>query len=312
MPIAAMLLGLSLTPQAYADNCSGVTNGICDDLAAVVDTETRPSDPLRVSRGQITFDVEGNDDPDSRYFSRVLHWPQGASGVTIGRGYDMRYRTAEQILADLLEAGVDQATAEIMSQGAGLSGNAARDFVRNHSDLIITREAQQALFEEVYEDYSDMTRELVCRWSGSSGAACDTLWDSMDPAIQTTLVDLRYRGDLTRGRWNRMLGDAVLADDLDAFTDIMSNRNNWSSVPSDRFNRRVDFLEEATSAAPLTSIRPTPRPDDLGTSGDGADGEDTADATASNTTTTTTPPRPTPRPFGGRFGGNGRFGGWRR
>ena len=52
---------------------------------------------LKVPYGQLTFDVEGNDIEDSskaghRYFSRVVHWPGGASGVTIGRGYDFGQR----------------------------------------------------------------------------------------------------------------------------------------------------------------------------------------------------------------------------
>jgi len=42
-------------------------------------------DKLRVPRGQLTFDAEGLDVP-GRFFSRVLHVPSGASGVTLGRG----------------------------------------------------------------------------------------------------------------------------------------------------------------------------------------------------------------------------------
>ncbi len=254
MLTAALLLGIALTPQALADCDPSSGTDIAGDLAAVLSTE-RPSDPLQVDRGQVTFDAEGNDDPDSIYFSRRLHWPGGASGVTIGRGYDMRYRTQEQVLEDLLNAGVDRATAEIMSQGAGLSGDAAQDFVRDNGELTISREAQQALFEVVYADYEDMTQSLVCKWTGSSGDACSTLWDGLDPAIQTILVDLRYRGDLTHSRWDSWLDDAVLANDLSAFTTIMSDRDKWSAVPSDRFNRRVDFLEDASSAADQASTQ---------------------------------------------------------
>ncbi len=254
MLTVAFLLGTALTPQALADCDQGGSADIAADLAAVLSTQ-RPSDPLQVERGQVTFDAEGNDDPDSIYFSRVLHWPGGASGVTIGRGYDMRYRTQEQVLEDLLNAGVDRATAEIMSQGAGLSGDDAHNFVRNNGELTISREAQQALFEVVYADYEDMTQSLVCKWTGSSGDACSTLWDGLDPAIQTILVDLRYRGDLTHSRWDDWLDDAVLANDLGTFTAIMSDENKWSAVPADRFQRRVDFLEDASAAAAQTGAQ---------------------------------------------------------
>src|SRR5690606_34158303 len=58
-------------------------------------------DCLTMSQGQVTFDAEGNDIPGNAYFSRVLHWPGGASGVTIGRGYDMKERTQAAVLQDL-------------------------------------------------------------------------------------------------------------------------------------------------------------------------------------------------------------------
>ncbi|VVO35587.1 hypothetical protein [Pseudomonas fluorescens] len=66
---------------------------------------------LKVPYGQLTFDVEGNDIEDEshplyRYFSRVVHWPGGASGITIGRGYDLGQRPAPE--SDLRAAGVEE------------------------------------------------------------------------------------------------------------------------------------------------------------------------------------------------------------
>lgn len=46
------------------------------------------------SQGRLTFETEGNDDATSPYYTRRLHWPEGASGVTIGRGPDL-YRQAQ-------------------------------------------------------------------------------------------------------------------------------------------------------------------------------------------------------------------------
>lgn len=51
----------------------------------------------------LTFEAEGNDDHTSRYYSRRSHVPSRTSGVTIGRGYDMKMRTAEEVQKDLLE-----------------------------------------------------------------------------------------------------------------------------------------------------------------------------------------------------------------
>ena len=67
--------------------------------------------PLQVGEGQVTFDAEGNDDPKSIYYSRVVHWPgNDLSGVTLGRGYDMGDRSCAEVQADLAGLGrVDQA-----------------------------------------------------------------------------------------------------------------------------------------------------------------------------------------------------------
>ncbi|PNS09862.1 hypothetical protein COO59_20620, partial [Mixta theicola] len=61
---------------------------------------------LRVSQGQFTFDNEGLEHSTAAvpfravptpWFSRVLHWPGGFSGVTLGRGFDMKLRSAGEI-----------------------------------------------------------------------------------------------------------------------------------------------------------------------------------------------------------------------
>ncbi|WP_052702261.1 hypothetical protein [Marinomonas sp. S3726] len=63
---------------------------------------------LIVSKGQLTFDVEGNDNDSSVSFSRTVHLPvrgkastsevvAGASGITIGRGLDVGSRSAKEV-----------------------------------------------------------------------------------------------------------------------------------------------------------------------------------------------------------------------
>lgn len=86
--------------------------------------------PLQVSRGQITFDSEGNDNANSIYFSRVPHVPSSASGITIGRGYDMKERTQTQVYRDLQGVGIPHATAQKFSKGVGLKGQTAKTFLK--------------------------------------------------------------------------------------------------------------------------------------------------------------------------------------
>ncbi|WP_250318501.1 hypothetical protein [Rosenbergiella gaditana] len=63
--------------------------------------------------GILTFRAEGNNISGSRYYSRKIHWPgiesrcnQYGSGVTIGRGYDMKERSETQIIHHLTLAGI--------------------------------------------------------------------------------------------------------------------------------------------------------------------------------------------------------------
>jgi len=270
--MSALLLLLSLTaasPEAVASGCQSV-NGVwvCDDLKAAIATsggvgasiKAKVSDPLTVLQGQVTFDSEGNDNPKSRYFSRKLHWPGGASGVTIGRGYDMKFRTEAEIKADLIKAGVSAETAAELAEGAGLKGADAKKFAKDNKALVLTQAEQKALFEQVYEEYEADTRRLVCKWAGESGAACDALWSGMDGSIQQMLIDLRYRGDLTKKRWKKWLSKPATANNLRAFAKVMGSSRKWSKVPDDRFNRRKAFMDAAVVAAtPVPRPRPNPR-----------------------------------------------------
>jgi GH24 family phage-related lysozyme (muramidase)/LysM repeat protein len=75
--------------------------------------------------------------------SNRLHWPQGASGVTLGGGYDMKGKSASQIVNDLTAIGVDRATAQNVARASGLSGSAARAFCTNNRSAINLTQAQE-------------------------------------------------------------------------------------------------------------------------------------------------------------------------
>ena len=81
-------------------------------------------------KGIITFDSEGTE--GGLYHSRKLHVPTISSGLTIGRGYDMRFKTALQIELDLKKAGISKEDAKLLSQSKGLFGQRAKEFVKKH------------------------------------------------------------------------------------------------------------------------------------------------------------------------------------
>ena len=152
-----------------------------------------------VSKGQITFDAEGNDIEKSLYFSRVIHWPGNAlSGVTIGRGYDMGNRTRFEVKRDMIRAGILESQAESLSKGAGLKGLKARAFVDTYQDEIgkITHAQQVGLFDNIYSEYEERAVRNYNKWT--AGQRDRVEWGRLDQPIRDILVDFVYQG-FTRG-----------------------------------------------------------------------------------------------------------------
>ncbi|MEX2453098.1 MAG: hypothetical protein WD470_00250 [Rhodospirillaceae bacterium] len=198
---------------------------------------------VRPARGALTFDAEGQE--GGRYHSRHFHVPSPASGLTIGRGYDMKRRSRADIRDDLVAAGIEPATAALISQAAGRCGPEAEEFIEENGleDFEITVEQQLRLFEIEYARQEADTRRLatkedVCRAYGT------TDWDALDPLIRELLVDLRFRGDYTPTT-RRFLQVHVANNDRAAFARAMCERERWQGVPADRFGRRRDFCSTA-------------------------------------------------------------------
>lgn len=97
-----------------------------------------------------------------RGVSNHLHHPSMGSGVTIGPGYDMKDRTRVQVANDLKAVLVDPAVAELVAQGAGLHGQAARDFARQNKMAINLSDGQQAaLLAQIIGHYESMVRSAI-------------------------------------------------------------------------------------------------------------------------------------------------------
>ena len=110
------------------NSVNSITGCLAQKSLVLDDASSDPGSPaLVVGFGQGTFDAEGSEQPGP-YFSRTIHWPGGASGVTIGRGYDMGSRTQAQVVRELISAGMDTCDAQRLSQAAGLRGQGAQLF----------------------------------------------------------------------------------------------------------------------------------------------------------------------------------------
>lgn len=156
---------------------------------------------MKPKKGLITFNAEGNNNPASRYYSRVIHWPGSnfncqnhLSGVTLGRGYDMRYRSKHEIIHDLTLAGIPYNKAKQISAAAGKFSCTAAQFVRDYRANIeeITELQQLRLFENVYNRYIIDANRFYNRYRKPGSIA----WERLHPALQEVLIDMKYQGTL--------------------------------------------------------------------------------------------------------------------
>jgi uncharacterized protein (DUF1778 family) len=196
---------------------------------------------MGITEGLLTYEAEGNE--GGPFHSRTLSVPSASSGLTIGRGYDMKEKTASKIAADLADAGVEQSMAELLSQAAGLNGADAEQFIVDHDlrEFEITIQTQEKLFNASYAEMAaDVKR--ICDKEDCVAAYGPVDWDNLEVKIKEVIIDLRYRGDYTptaRKRIQKSVADNALVP----FSEDLSNRSQWQQVPQDRFQRRVDFLQ---------------------------------------------------------------------
>lgn len=152
-----------------------------------------------VTRGQVTYDAEGNDEKGSRYYSRIIHWPGNAlSGVTIGRGYDMGSRVESSVLNDMRSAGISLEKAKLISKGAKLKGTRAGEFVNKNKVAIgeIENIHQIKLFNSIYKEYEIRGKQNYIRWTANIKNHIS--WDKLHFSIRDILVDFVYQG-FTKG-----------------------------------------------------------------------------------------------------------------
>ncbi|WP_241627551.1 hypothetical protein [Rosenbergiella epipactidis] len=158
---------------------------------------------LEPKKGIVTFRAEGNNIKNSPYYSRVIHWPESVktcsslnerSGVTIGRGYDMRHRTRDAIIRDLRTAGVPLEQANKISLGSKLHNcNAASFVLKNRNEIgEITEDQQIRLFNLTYPKYEIDAKRFYEKYRRINSP----LWDELNIKLRDIFVDMKYQGVL--------------------------------------------------------------------------------------------------------------------
>jgi GH24 family phage-related lysozyme (muramidase) len=97
-----------------------------------------------------------------RGVSNRLHWPGGASGVTLGPGYDMRDRSRAEVEQKLRFIKLPSDLATKAAAGAGLRGEAAKKFARDNKNLVnLTDDQQSRLLQVNLPSYEAIVRRGI-------------------------------------------------------------------------------------------------------------------------------------------------------
>lgn len=215
-----------------------------NSLKAVLEGVLKDNQPLlKPTEGEVTFDSEGTE--GGLYHSRILHVPTEGSGLTLGRGYDMKHKVSTKISADLIKAGVDANKSLLIGNAGGKQGTLARQFIIDNDllDFQITPLAQQSLFAITFAEEAAEAKR-VCTLKRVEDIYGECKWEDLDYRIKEIVVDLKFRGDYT-DETRKLIQTHIAKNDFEKFKDVMSDKSKWPTVPTDRFDRRKKFLMDA-------------------------------------------------------------------
>lgn len=174
-----------------------------------------------------TWNVEGDSGSPAKTLSP--HVPTDSSGVTLGRGYDMKERSAAQIETQLKAAGIDAALAKKYSGAAKKVGESARKWVKDNKPFAaITAEQEKSLFRAEYQRQTDATVAFLTdpeRGYVHDGDdwKLELNFKDLKPEILAFLVDLKYRGDLDASSWGYIKA-SVVGNDLKKLGTLVADK----------------------------------------------------------------------------------------
>lgn len=199
---------------------------------------------LQPKKGRMTFDIEGVETPGI-YFSRKLHVPTKYSGVTLGRGYDMKKKSSSQIRRDLVGVGVNSEKARLISNASKLSGNNAKLFItsNNLEGFRITQGQQVRLFKISY-NFEESEAKRLCTKADVVDKYGICIWSDINPTMREIIVDLKFRGDYA-GKERLYIQRYIATNDTRGFLKALSNKSIWkSSLSNTRFLARINYFKE--------------------------------------------------------------------
>lgn len=146
------------------------------------------------SFGKLTWSEEGHE--GGTYHSRKIHVPSDSSGATIGRGYDMKTKSAGTIRSDMKKIELKSDVIEKLVQLAGLSGEKARNKINELGlkDHVLLEPAQQLALFKISYAYEAQEAKRLCTKTDVVKKYGDCNWSSMNTQLKEFIIDLKYQG----------------------------------------------------------------------------------------------------------------------
>ena len=206
-----------------------------------------------VPKGYFTFRAEGAaTDPNTDN----LHWPKGASGVTIGPGYDLKEKDAGKVYIDMISIGVSREDAEIIKKGVAKTGSDAEKFVNENKSKIknLTKEQKIRLFQKIWTRqyltqaervYNKLPKKIFEKdisflKKPDSKVSWDKVkWEDLDNEILDMIVDLSYQGAYSYKR--RDIQYVSTKNDRSLLAEAI--KHDSELLRMDKGRRRIPFLQ---------------------------------------------------------------------
>jgi GH24 family phage-related lysozyme (muramidase) len=190
---------------------------------------------------------------------RRPEWPGGASGITIGIGYDIGYSDQTKLRADWSER-VSETMLRVMEKCLGVRGTDAKDLLPSIRSLIdIPWEQANAVF--INRDVPDWTAQVCAAIPGAEKLPADCLGALVSLAYNRG-CSFKSPGD--RYAEMRAIRAHVMAGQLDKVPDdFRSMKRLWPTVKGLRDRRDAEAKLFAQGASLSATLPPLPSPPDV-------------------------------------------------
>lgn len=229
------------------------------------DSPIQRTEDLSITAGELTATGEGSDAE-----TKWVHWPHtDASGVTLGKGYDIGSRTESQVVAELMAAGMGETQAKKISKGAGKKGQAAGDWVTANKTSVgeISREVQYTLLATMLTEYTDKAKTLATSTTATKDGSgyytnargreindgvdagtyvlSEAQWNALHPAMVEFVTDLKYQGGYYLYGRIAEVNKALIENDGDhlaqfkAVRELFKKQDDENMSYMDRYGKRI-------------------------------------------------------------------------